>query len=224
MFPGGKRAMAACPRSHIVRRGEQAIYHVWTRTVRQAWLCGFDKHSGTDYRHRRRWIRAFQEVLAGLFAIEIGFRAEMSNHLHLVLKVQPEVVSHWSDRDVVVRWLKIKRLVRSADGKTIREITEQEIACELARPGRVQALRVKLADISEFMKALCEHVARRANKEEGRTGAFFESRFKCVRSVNHTYLPPCPTRHTADFPPQESHPWPTTSATQPRRPIGEKSS
>lgn len=32
--------MAAGPRSDVVRRGEPGIYHVCTRTVRQAFLCG----------------------------------------------------------------------------------------------------------------------------------------------------------------------------------------
>jgi hypothetical protein len=41
--------------------------------------------------------RSFQETLAGLFAIEVAFRAEMSNHLHLILKAQPKVVRHWLD-------------------------------------------------------------------------------------------------------------------------------
>lgn len=110
--------MAACPRSEIVRPGEPGIYHVWTRTVRQAFLCGVDPVSGSDYSERRTWIREFQEVIAGQFAIEIAFRCEMSNHLHLVLKVQPEVVKHWSDTEVVTRWLRLKRLVWSKDGNT----------------------------------------------------------------------------------------------------------
>lgn len=78
--------MAAGPRSDLLRKGGPGIYHVWTRTVRQASLCGYDPLTGNDYRERRIWIRAFQEVVAGIFAIEITFQCEMSNHIHLVLK------------------------------------------------------------------------------------------------------------------------------------------
>src|SRR5690606_3038139 len=104
----------------------------------------------------------------------IAFRCEMSNHLHLVLKAEPEVVTHWSDEEVVTRWLRLKRLVRSPDGQTIKEITEHEIAFELSKEGRVEELRLKLSDVSEFMKGLCEYIARRANREENRKGRFFE--------------------------------------------------
>ena len=58
-------------------------------------------------------------------------------------------------------------------------MTDEEVAMELAKPGRIEELRARLADVSHFMKALCEHIARRANLEDGRQGAFFESRFKC---------------------------------------------
>src|SRR5690606_7952805 len=74
---------------------------------RQAFLCGYDPVTGNDYSERRTWIRGFQEILAGIFAIEIAFRCEMSNHLHLVLKAEPEVVKHWSDEEVVTRWLRL---------------------------------------------------------------------------------------------------------------------
>jgi hypothetical protein len=183
--------MAAGPRSQIVRRGEPGIYHVWTRTVRQAFLHGIDPTTGHDYSHRRGWIRTFQELLASLFAIEIAFRAEMSNHMHLILKAEPEVIRYWSDIDVVRRWLTIKRLIRSPDGKSIREITDRQIAFELNKQGRVEELRLKLSDISEFMKALCEYIARRANKEENRKGRFFESRFKCQQLIDEAAILTC---------------------------------
>ena len=65
--------MVAGPRNDVVRKGEPGIYHVWPRTVRQAFLCGYDRLTGTDYSERRTWIRAFEEVIAGIFAIEIAF-------------------------------------------------------------------------------------------------------------------------------------------------------
>ena len=35
----------------------------------------------------------------------------------------------------------------------------------------------RLSHISWFMKALCEHIGRRANREDRYTGHFFEGRF-----------------------------------------------
>ena len=73
--------MPSRPRGETVLEGEVGVYHCWSRCVRRAFLCGQDPYSGKDYGYRRDWIRQFQERLAGLFGIEIGFHAEMSNHI-----------------------------------------------------------------------------------------------------------------------------------------------
>ena len=94
--------MAACPRAEIVHQGEVEVFDVWTRCLRRAFLCGNDPLTGRDYEYRRQWIHGFQQQLAGLFGVEIGFHAELSNHLHLVLRARPDVVVTWSDEEVVV--------------------------------------------------------------------------------------------------------------------------
>ena len=77
--------MAACPRSHIVAKGEVGVYHCWNRCVRRAFLCGYDRFTRKNYNYRRGWIRKLQQQLARLFAIEIAFHAEMQNHIHLII-------------------------------------------------------------------------------------------------------------------------------------------
>ena len=64
-----------------MRLGEVAVYHCWNRCVRRAYLCGKDPATGVDYEYRRDWIRAMQENLAGLFALEIGFREKADTQL-----------------------------------------------------------------------------------------------------------------------------------------------
>ncbi len=171
--------MASCPRAEIVHQGEVEVFHVWTRCVRRAFLCGNDPHTGRDYEYRRQWIHGFQQQLAGLFGVEIGFHAELSNHLHLVLRARPDVVATWSDEEVARRQLTIDRLVKSKDGCTISQVSEAEITLETADADRIAELRKRLSSISFFMKALCEHIGRRANREDGCTGRFFEGRFGC---------------------------------------------
>jgi len=134
--------------------------------------------TGIDYEYRRDWIRDFEERLAGLFGIEVGFHAELSNHIHLVVRTRPDVVETWSDTDVVRRWLVISHLTKSRDGQP-REISPARIALEMAMPGRVDALRSRLANPSFFMAALCEHVGRRSNREDQCGGTFWEDRYKC---------------------------------------------
>jgi hypothetical protein len=176
--------MPTSARKEIVLEGEVGVYHVWTRCVRRAFLCGQDRLTGRDYEHRRDWIRAYLPLLCGQFGVEAGFHVEMQNHVHLVLRTRPDVVETWNDVDVVRRYKTINRLIRSQDGKTIEPVSEAEILLELAQPGRIDQLRKNLCSVSQFMKALCEHIARRANQEDQVSGTFFESRFQCRRIEN----------------------------------------
>ena len=171
--------MPSCPRGDIVRDGEVGVYHCYSRCVRRAYLCGNDPVTGKDFEYRRDWICQFEEALAGLFGIEVAFHGELSNHIHLILRSRPDVVALWSDKEVVRRWLTISHLVPSKDGQTIKELTDVQIAMEMADPRRVDKLRRRLASVSFFMGALCEHIARRSNMEDCCRGSFWDGRFKC---------------------------------------------
>ena len=89
--------MPSCPRKEIVRGGDVGVYHCYSRCVRRASLCGVDAVADKDYEYRRDWVCQFEEALAGLFGIEVAFHAELSNHIHLVLRTRPDVVALWSD-------------------------------------------------------------------------------------------------------------------------------
>ena len=170
--------MPSCPRSDVIREGEVGVYHVWTRCVRRAFLCGTDSYTGTDYNYRRDWICRFEQRLAALFGIEIGFHAEMSNHLHLILRARPDVVETWTDEEVTQKMKAIYRLIKSEDGQTISELTDSELTAVMSDQEKVATYRKRLSSISIFMQALCEHVGRRANRESGDSGHFWEDRFK----------------------------------------------
>ena len=80
------------PRSQQISLDDTPFYHICSRTVRRAFLCGVDKVSGNSYEHRRTWIenRIFQ--LSQVFAIDICAHAVMHNHLHIVLRVDNDKV------------------------------------------------------------------------------------------------------------------------------------
>ena len=104
--------MVALARRLLVDPSQKKVFHCWARCVRRLFLCGRDPLTGKDYSHRRRWIVNREEQLAALFAIEIEFRSELSNHLHLILCTRPDVARRWCRHAVARRWLTITRLAQ----------------------------------------------------------------------------------------------------------------
>ncbi len=137
-------AMVSCSRSEVIAVGEVGVYHVWSRVVRTAFLCGEDPVTGTNFDHRRQWIHDFLQKLAGLAGVEVGFHAEMANHLHLVLRARPDVVECWSAQDVVRRSMTIERLMKSKTGELSKPLLENEILLESVNKERVAELRTRL--------------------------------------------------------------------------------
>ncbi|MGB5855912.1 MAG: hypothetical protein WBH20_11725 [Oceanisphaera sp.] len=80
------------------------FYHCIRRTVRRAFLCGADPYTGQCFEHRRGWIEKRLLHLAQVLSIDIAAYAVMSNHLHLVLKVDAETAEAWSSMKVVKQW------------------------------------------------------------------------------------------------------------------------
>ena len=80
-------------------------YHLVSRCVQRAWLCGVDPDSGKDYSHRKQWIIDRMRHLASYFAVEVAAYAIMANHFHLVVYFDPKASERWSDSEVARRWV-----------------------------------------------------------------------------------------------------------------------
>ena len=91
-------------RSRQISLQDTPYYHVVSRCVRRAFLCGEDAHTGQSYEHRRQWVVDKLGQLSRLFAIVVCAYAVMSNHYHLVLKVESDTAANWSEREVAERW------------------------------------------------------------------------------------------------------------------------
>lgn len=96
------------PRSTLVSLAETPWYHVVSRCVRRALLCGQDAHSGQSFEHRRTWIVERIKQLAGVFAVDVAAYAVMSNHYHLVLRIDAERAQRWSQNEVLRRWAALR--------------------------------------------------------------------------------------------------------------------
>lgn len=162
-------------RKHIVCLDETPWYHVTSRCVRRAFLCGVDRDSGRSYEHRRGWIEDRVRVLSSLFSITLCAWAVMSNHYHLIVRLNPAESDGWSDDEVLMRWTALFRgpllVQRYRAGEPMSD-AEANTLRDMAA-----VYRKRLGSLSWFMKCLNEPVARQANAEDGCSGHFWEARF-----------------------------------------------
>ena len=163
----------AYPRRLVVVPDSPGTYHCVSRCVRRAFLCGHDALTGRSYEHRKQWLEARILELGGVFAVAVHAYAVMSNHLHVVIHVDPKASEGWSNDEVARRWLSLCT-VSDEDAPAL----ESRIAQLSAQPERLAVLRQRLGSLSWFMRFLKEPIARRANHEDGCTGRFWEGRFK----------------------------------------------
>ena len=181
--------MPRASRAEIFEPQEIAIVHTVQRCVRRAFLAGKDVVTGKNHEPRREWIRRRLEVLASVFGIDVLSYAILSNHMHLILRTRPDVVETWSDREVAMRWLKLfpgRRL-----DEYLGQPTENDIQSLAADSRRLKQIRLRLSDISWFMRSASEPIARMANREDQCTGRFWEGRFRAQRIVDEAGLLAC---------------------------------
>jgi hypothetical protein len=163
------------PRKVLISLADTPYYHITSRCVRRAFLCGVDHYSGQSYEHRRQWIVDRIRLLSSLFAIDVCAYAVMNNHYHLVLKLCPEQIDGLADDDVMDRWCALFKgpilIQRYRDGEDLKPFERNTVS------DIVNLWRSKLDSISWFMRCLNQPIARQANLEDKCTGKFWESRF-----------------------------------------------
>jgi hypothetical protein len=152
-------------------------------------LAGLDPVSGKDFSFRREWIRARMERLASVFAIDVLSYAVLSNHLHIVARNRPDVVKTWSSEQIALRWLRV--FPGCHTDEFLGDPTEAQVSALAGNQERIELIRRRLSDFSWFMKALCEPIARVANRQDQVTGHFWEGRFKAQAITDEAGLLAC---------------------------------
>ena len=160
--------------------------HCISRCVRRAFLCG------EGFEHRKVWLERRLRLLSQYCSVQVGAYAIMSNHLHVVARPIPEGTAAWSAEEVVLQWWLIKHDIDRNDSSQDDQRPHPDYVQQLAQDEHfVNRWRERLGSISWFMKFLKEPLSRRANREDGCTGAFWEGRFKSVPLLDLTALVTC---------------------------------
>ena len=160
------------PRKQQICLTETPYYHCVSRCVRRAFLCGHDQ-GGRSYEHRRQYIEDRLRILASIFAIDLCSYAVMSNHYHVVVKINS--TQNWTSEKVIQHWLTLHKgpllIQRFVAGDKL-DHAERSTITDI-----VKVWRERLQSISWFFKCLNEPIAKEANREDGCSGHFWESRF-----------------------------------------------
>jgi len=176
-------------RKELVSLDATSYYHCICRCVRRAFLCDEDHVTGQSFEHRKQWVVDRLRELAQVFSIEVAAYAVMSNHYHVIVHVDSKRAQAWSEDEVIQRWrrlfkgpLWVDRAIRGENLDSAERLKVSDI---------IEAWRHRLADLSWFMRCLNEHIARRANEEDGCKGRFWEGRFKSQALLDEQALITC---------------------------------
>jgi REP element-mobilizing transposase RayT len=177
------------PRSSLVSLADTPWYHCVSRCVRRAFLCGEDERTGKSFDHRRDWIASRIKQLANIFAIDVAAYAVMSNHYHIVLRIDAERPAQWDTRVVLERWTQLYQGPWLVRAYLATEAGEGMGQAELAQVEAFAATyRQRLADLSWFMRNLNQSIAFQANAEDNCKGHFWEGRFKSQALLDEAAL------------------------------------
>jgi len=170
-------------RSKLVDTAVTRWYHTISRCVRRASLLGESDHTAND---RKMWIEQRLLDLADVFAVSVGGFAIMDNHLHVLVRLDPQVAKDWSANDVIRRWWTLHP-PRGTDRKLLT-ITQKLVDERAQDEDWVETTRQRLQSLGWFMKCLKEPLARMVNKAEECTGAFFDGRYKSIAILDDEAL------------------------------------
>lgn len=168
---------------------ETSYYHCISRCVRRAFLCGIDEYSGKSYQHRRDWVERQLLSQSRAFCIDVAGYAIMSNHYHVVIRVNQELPPSLPAGAILERWQKLFRLsplmLRFKEEDVLLDEEKHIINNEIGK------MREALMSVSRFMGYLNERIARKANAEDGCKGRFWEGRFRSQALLDEVALLQC---------------------------------
>jgi len=132
-------------------QGEDAYYHIISRTVHQQYLLGDIE--------KEVFVKILKRFAEFYFVKVIGY-CVMSNHFHLLIKMEPE--HKYTDAEIEER---VRRNVKLTEGNSIIDI---------------KYYRKRLENISEYMRQVKQSFSRWYNKVYRVKGTFWSDRYKSI--------------------------------------------
>ncbi len=157
-------------RKYLVREHAPGCYHVMSRCVRRLHCLAVEE--------RREWVERCLRIHAQKMAIDVLTFAVMKNHVHVVVRIRPDLVEGWSAREVVDKWLD---LVPRRDGSGEILETDETLRELIATDGIwVEERRSRLCSMSWLMRLVKQKISIRMNREDQVTGCFWDERFTSI--------------------------------------------
>jgi hypothetical protein len=171
--------MARSPRSEYLTPDESACAFVVCRSARTLLGTSCNRSDSTADAHRVHFIENLIRLFARYFCISVHSHAVLPNELRLVLGTHPDVVQTLDDTEVARRWLSLCPTLRPLPLRS-SEPTEEEIIAMCADSPNIAQIRLRLSDISWFLRLLQQRITLFCNREDKLTGRLWTDRYRLV--------------------------------------------
>lgn len=158
-------------RKELINPLHAGSYHLITRCVRRERLL--------DRGERKVWLCRGMAHWLSHMGIDLLAYAIMGDHLHVVIRLRPELVEGWSEAEVVRHALAVMP-EHSGPGLEPLRVAPAVLARYAGNAKWVSLQRKRLSSPSWLLRMVKQEIAHRANAEDGCRGHFWESRFSSV--------------------------------------------
>jgi hypothetical protein len=169
-------------RSELIRSDKPGTYHLITRCVRRERLL--------EKGERRVWLARGLAAWLPHMGIDLLAYALMGNHVHLVVRLRPDIVAGWDARTVARHALAVLP-VRSGPGMESLSVTSVVVDRYADDAAWIAEQRERLSSPSWLLRLVKQEISRRANAEDGCTGHFWEKRFTSVALLDAAAVLAC---------------------------------
>ncbi len=164
-------------RSHTVPADISGIYHCYSRCVRRERLLeSLDRVALLE--------RRLAFLSTRVFAVDLIEFKPMGNHLHLIVRVHPELAWCWTDEEVARRWLTLSLAGRRPDLEDIEGPSDAAVAALVEDKPRIEELRRRLSNLGAYHAAWREWTAKRWNREDRVSGHFWQGRYGVTTALD----------------------------------------